>query len=103
MPKLNGSEDGLEVVDKLAEGNPGAMNVLMDVVTAAVDGLEAMQVMYTLDAMEIHGPRIWLCYKDFAGGDLRKMITGVQSRDQKMIDICNEQHPGEPHAKSDLA
>jgi len=60
-----------DVLLKLADGNPGAMNVIAQLL-AKEDGL--LHVL-KLDDLEIYDSLIWLCYKDLLGSDIDKLYN----------------------------
>lgn len=69
-----------DVVVKLCEGNPGAINVMMMVLkdgnqidpdAAPMGGL---MTLLRFDDLDIVGPRIWLLYKDVCGSDVTRLM-----------------------------
>lgn len=72
----------------MAEGNPGAITVLSEILQKDPHGL--ITVLH-LDDMNIRGPQIWVGYKDFCGQDIHKFIECVKNRDGEMIDAINNE------------
>jgi len=73
----------MDVVIKLAEGNPGAMNVIMQLYQNAAhidpqDFMGGLGSVLALDTHGIYGSRIWMLYKDVCGEDL--VMTVAQLR-----------------------
>jgi len=75
----------MDVVQKLAEGNPGAITVCMRILqeTPQVDpdcGAGFLPLLH-LDSQRIYGSRIWMLYKDVCKQDIVStlgMIRAVQ-------------------------
>jgi len=58
-----------EAILKMAEGNPGALNVLL-MLCLGESPLTGFSEMLRLDSLDIRGPKIWVGYKDVCGKDL---------------------------------
>lgn len=68
----------MDVVVKMSEGNPGAMQVLMQMLSTPVGGLHNILV---LDSLGIYGTDIYVLHNDICERDLNKtlgVITAVQ-------------------------
>lgn len=67
----------------LSEGNPGAINVMMDAFRTAdtidPEGMGAWGFLLNLDLFEIYGSRIWVLFKDLCGENLPLTIAMVRS------------------------
>lgn len=69
---------------KLAQGNPGALTVLMQVMEQAerIDpdsfGGPVMVLMH-LDELGFHGPRVWMLYKDVCGESVSRMMGALRA------------------------
>lgn len=59
-----------ETIVRMAQGNPGAITVLMQLAQAGRG-----DVIIALDALEIHGPRIWLAWKDCGDCTVETMVA----------------------------
>jgi hypothetical protein len=76
----------MSVVMKLAEGNPGAISVIMQLFekSAKIDPQDFMGNLGTilsLDTHGIYGSKIWMLYKDVCKEDIKlvvAMLRGVQ-------------------------
>jgi len=100
MPRLKLDMNINDALFAMSEGNPGAINVLMDSVkrNQEIDPLNAMGpwgLVVNLDTIEVYGSRIWILYKDLCGQDLplttalvRAVQLGIISREtlDKAID-----------------
>lgn len=86
--KINLTDKPTDVIFKLSEGNPGAVNVLMQLFQ---DGPTGFLNILCLDDMNMRGPQIWVAFKDFAGEDLETLKEGLKSRSQDMVDKVNEE------------
>lgn len=87
--KIRLRDTGTDLMVKMAEGNPGGLDVLMQVMKK--DQMEGMRCLLDLDDMNIRGTQIWIGYKDYCGSDLDKFIKATQIRDQDMVDKINEE------------
>lgn len=95
----------MDVIVKMAEGNPGATVVMAEMLKADPDNL---MLILSLDDMNIRGSQIWVGHKDYCGamreGDkepltkeeqMKRFIQAIKDRDPKMIEKINEEcfHP----------
>jgi hypothetical protein len=78
---LSLNDTNLTAVEKLSQGNPGALQVCCELFKAHGFG-----PLLDMDDMGIAGQSVWLGYKNFAGEDLDTFATALRERDQKMID-----------------
>ena len=79
MSRLELTDTVTDILVKMSDGNPGAINVMMQMLQEAenIDPqaiLGGVGAVMSLDTHEIYGSNIWILYKDVCGGDLRKMI-----------------------------
>ena len=78
------TDDGLSATQKLSEGNPGAMNVCINMLNnsekidpdAALGGIGCL---LSLDTHGIYGSSIWMLYKDVCGEDIVKTLAVLRS------------------------
>lgn len=84
---INLSDSTKDVVMKMAEGNPGAISVLTQLLNS--DDPAALMLLLDLDDMNIRGSQIWVGYKDHCGEDLEKFTQAIRDRDRAMVDAIN--------------
>jgi hypothetical protein len=77
--RLTLSDNFMTAMIKMADGNPGAINALMDLSLASptVDPESAMGAiapLLSLDTHQIYGSAIWILYKDVCKQDARTML-----------------------------
>ena len=83
-----------DAIIKLAEGNPGALSVLSQLIKKANDPIN---LLLKLDGFQIRGWRIWVGYKDYCDGDISKFCEtlSIENHDtsefQDMIRIINKE------------
>ena len=77
----------MDIMFKLSEGNPGAINVMGQMLQEEVGFLYIL----SLDDMNMWGSQIWVGYKDYCGEDIKKFIEAVKNRDPEMVKVVNEQ------------
>lgn len=78
--KIDYNDDFKEMLMKMAEGNPGALTVLLELYKneAAIDpdsALGGIGTMLSLDGMGIYGSHIWILFKDICGENLTNLIA----------------------------
>ena len=78
-PRIQMHDNALSAVTKLSEGNPGALNVMMSLLSVEEDidpdsWLGAMGTIFHFDTYGIYGSRIWMLYKDVCGEDLNTLV-----------------------------
>jgi hypothetical protein len=69
---------------KLAEGNPGALTVMLSLVKSneEIDPqgfMGPLGSILSLDSHGIYGSRIWMFFKDVCGEDLTKMVACLRA------------------------
>lgn len=82
--RINFNDTPLSIIVKLAEGNPGAATVMMDLIKESpkIDpdaALGPYAHIFDLDTLEIYGPRIWMFYKDVCKQSLVSMIAVMRA------------------------
>lgn len=78
MRMLSPADPPREMIVKLADGNIGAVSVLLKVWEKAEQvhpRLEPAAVMLVLDDLEIRGERLWILYKYIFDRNLPKMLA----------------------------
>ena len=78
--------DDIALISQMSEGNPGAINILMDMVFCGLDGYFAI---HELDKMNIRGTQIWVAFKDYCHGDLDAFLESISNSDPKMLEAIN--------------
>lgn len=77
MSRIKLTDSASDVLFKLSEGNPGALNVLIVWLREGknIDPYcEPLLSMLFLDTLNIVGPSIWVMFKDICGSDIRTFI-----------------------------
>ena len=72
--RTENAKDAIEAMVLMAEGNPGAITVLMGVAQHPAGGLEEIK---RLDEQGIYGSSLWIAYKDECGEDMNKMLADL--------------------------
>lgn len=87
---INLDDTTMDVLLKMAEGNPGAITVLSQLLERDdPTGLPGLLTILSLDDMNMRGPQIWVGYKDHCGEDIEAFAAAVNSRDPEMIATVN--------------
>lgn len=71
----------------MAEGNPGAISVLAQLLKED----EGILAVFALDDMNIRGTQIWIGFKDYCGTDLKKFMDYAINRNKEMINAINRE------------
>lgn len=79
-PRIKLEDTTLDILTKMSEGNPGALNVMMMLLKEAPaidpdDFMGGLGVILSLDTHDIYGSHIWILYKDISGCDLITMCA----------------------------
>jgi len=83
--RINLTDTTQDVIFKMSEGNPGALNVCVQLLADAT----GFFTLLNLDDMGIRGSAIWVAYKDHCKEDLSKFIECCKERSNSMIDTVN--------------
>lgn len=75
-----------DIAVKMAEGNPGALTVIMKMLEKDADGV--FQLL-SLDDMNIRGTQIWVGFKDYCEMDMDKFVECIKKRDLGMVTRIN--------------
>ncbi len=81
--RLELTDTGMSAAHKLAEGNPGAITAIVEILKNGdwIDplGMGSMGTLLWMDAFAIYGSRIWMLYNDVCGRDVVKMIAVIRA------------------------
>lgn len=86
QPRINLDDSLLDSLITMSEGNPGALDVLLRLVTFAKEvdpdsALDGLGPLFALDNLDCYGANIWILYKDLCHEDLVTMmgvLRGIQ-------------------------
>lgn len=96
-PKLSLEDNAYDMVRKLADGNPGAATVLLEILKTEEDidpdsALAPFGSMFSFDTHGIYGPRIWMLYKDVCDLDVNATIGTLRAVQLGIIPESQLQH-----------
>jgi len=82
--RIDFKDNVMEAIMKIAEGNPGALRVCMELYqhTGNIDPDSAfggLGSLLALDSLGIYGSKIWMLYKDVCNEDLVSMVMVLRS------------------------
>lgn len=77
----------MDMLMLMAEGNPGAVTVLAQLMKAD----EGILLILGLDDMNIRGTQIWIGFKDYCGNDIKKFSKCILERDKGMVEKINQE------------
>jgi hypothetical protein len=84
--KIELNDTMLDIVTKMAEGNPGALSVLVEIIKRN----DIIDNILSLDDMNIRGCQIWVGYKDYCNKDIEKFVSSIKNRDPLMVKTINK-------------
>ena len=76
MTRIELEDSAQSALIKMADGNPGAITVMIGLLKRADDGL--LDLLH-LDTVGLYGPDIWIAYKDICGEDLDALSDRLRS------------------------
>lgn len=85
MSKIQLSDSMFDVVVKMSEGNPGAMNAIMEMLKPENQEIDPDSVMggmmkvLALDTLGIYGSDIYVLHSDICGRDMVKMFAVLRA------------------------
>ena len=94
------TDSTMDVVVKMSEGNPGAMNVLMMILsTKNIDpnNMEGLAPILLLDALGIYGTDIYVLHNDLCNRNLSKTLAVLRAvqlglfSESILVDACHRQ------------
>ena len=70
----------IDVLQKMSEGNPGALTVLIGVLNNCEkidpdNSMGGLGVILSLDTLNIYGSKIWMLFKDVCNSDIATMMA----------------------------
>lgn len=85
-PRIQVNHSLQDIIIKMADGNPGAIRVLMELISNAEridpqDMFGPLGPLLSLDTLDVYADRIWMFYKDVCRCNLVDMI-GLQRAEQ---------------------
>jgi len=79
MTRIETSDTFESMFYKMSEGNPGALNVLMELWKESPkidpDGIPSLGPVLLLDSLGVYGCRVWMLYKDVCKCDLPRTLA----------------------------
>jgi len=82
--KFKASDNVMDMMITMSEGNPGASRVL-------VQFADNPSALLDMDDMNIRGCQVWVAFKDFAGQDIDVLKSAVRERSSDMVEIINKE------------
>ena len=82
-----------EKLVRMAEGNPGGLTVMMDLITQYP--FKGADIIAQLDEMDIRGGMIWVGYKDHCKEDLPRFIKAVEDKNPEMLKVIEAERAAE--------
>lgn len=70
-PRITLYDNTMEIVTKMSDGNPGAINFIMS--TIMEDNMNLIEVILPLDTLGIYGSKIYMLWNDACYRDLSKV------------------------------
>ena len=84
--RVQPSDTVKDAIIKIAEGNPGALSILMKMF-GLLNPTDAVIMVAHLDDMDITGSLIWCAYKDVYKEDLLRFVSMIPQRKKFLKDL----------------
>ncbi len=83
-PRIKLNMSFKDILVEMAEGNPGALTVMMQMMERAEEidpdsVLGAIGPLCGLDTLDCYGPKIWMLYKDVCNEDIIKVFAVLRA------------------------
>jgi hypothetical protein len=103
MSRINLADSTINVVVKMSDGNPGAMNVIMEMLQPESSKIDPDSVMggmmklLSLDTLGIYGTDIYVLHNDICGRDMSKTFAVLRAHQLGFLngsilkDACSRQ------------
>lgn len=94
-PRIGLMDTGVDVITKMSEGNPGAINVLVQLMKRETpDGLGAILLF---DTIGLYGCRIYMLWNDCCDCDLERVLQIMEAfRSGKITSESIHEHVQDP-------
>lgn len=84
MSRINLQDSTMDAVIKMSDGNPGAMNVLMEILSKGKyidpnDPMQGLGSVLMLDTLEIYGTDIYVLHNDICERNLARTLAVIRS------------------------
>lgn len=95
--RINLSDSISTVFTKMADGNPGALKVLLEMIKISETGVNGLFTILNLDSLGIYGTDIYVLYNDICDRNISKtmaMISAVELgilQEEILKDACSRQ------------
>lgn len=91
MAKIGLHDNAISSVAKMSNGNPGAMNAMMEILTKAPkidpkDFMGGLSAILLMDTFEIYGSDIYVLYSDICERNVAKMLAVLRATQFGMFD-----------------
>ncbi len=87
--KISVNDDTIDVVTKITQSNFGALMVINQFIELYPKSVLAKIII--LEELNLHGPEIWIGYKDYCGQDINKFIECLDKRDMEMMAMIKKE------------
>lgn len=74
MGRLNLDASVQDIVLAFSEGNPGALQVMIETLKATEQTAQAYGCLFMYDALELYGPKLYMLWNDCLGRDINMMV-----------------------------
>lgn len=103
MSKIQLNDNTMDVIVKMSEGNPGAMNAIMEILKPESNEIDpdafmgGMGVILSLDTLEIYGTDIYILHNDICDRNMVKMFAVLRAHQLGFLngsvlkDACHRQ------------
>jgi len=79
MGRIQLNDTAPDIVKKMCDGNPGALVVLMKLLSQTFHGVHGAMLIVYLDEWGIYGPDIWILYKDHCHESMQLLERAIRA------------------------
>jgi hypothetical protein len=88
--KINPEDSPFDAIEKMSEGNPGALTALTDVLESK--GVkDTFEFMMNLDLRRVYGSKIWIGYKDYCNQDADQFHKFVMDDNEELFNYIEKE------------
>ncbi len=87
-----------EIISTMSEDNTIAKEILCNCMQEFASTWKYIEWLIVLDDMNIRGNQIQIAYENYATGDIKMLIKGIENRDPNIVDLINSAYVFEERA-----
>ena len=77
--RLSHMDSNVEIVQKLSEGNPGAMSVVCNILKKSETNIDLIMYLLVFDSLEVYGAKLYMLWNDCCDRDFDKLFAVIDA------------------------